>query len=409
MLLNPKTVFRLTLDSAKSWSEDKASRLAAALSYYTIFSIAPLLVLAIAVAGLVFGREAASNQLFGEIRGLVGDQGAQAIQAMVKSVNQKGESVIATVVGIVTLLVGASGAFGQLQDALNTIWQVQPKPGQGIMGFLRTRFLSFSMVLVIGFMLLVTLVVSAVLAGVSQYLDGILPIPGPVLQLVNFAISFGVTALLFTLIYKVLPDVTVGWRDVWVGGMITALLFSIGRYLIGLYLGRGSVSSAYGAAGSLVIILLWIYYSAQILFFGAEFTKVYANRFGSHIKPSPHAVPVSEASRLEQGMETPSAVNPVPGRAPRTEEKGKRSEVDRNRDGKVGGRGGGKLGDMPALALLGGTLGFLAFRGLSRPGARAALADSLRPGDKRVRLSDLAALASGAAWLLQRWRKRAPG
>jgi len=311
MHFNPKTAFALAKDTAKSWSEDKASRLAAALSYYTIFSIAPLLVLAIAVAGLVFGRDAASNQLFGEIRGLVGDQGAQAIQAMVQSMNQKGGGILATIIGIATLLIGASGAFGQLQDALNTIWQVQPKPGLGIKGFLRTRFLSFSMVLVIGFLLLVTLVISAVLSALGQYLEGILPIPPAVMQLLNFAISFGVTALLFTLIYKVLPDVTVRWRDVWIGGFVTAFLFSIGRYLIGLYLGRGSVSSAYGAAGSLVLILIWIYYSAQILFFGAEFTKVFAKRYGSPIQPSPYAVPISEQSRREQGLPKPASVNPV--------------------------------------------------------------------------------------------------
>jgi membrane protein len=417
MLLNPKTALSLTKASAKAWSEDKASRLAAALSYYTIFSIAPLLVLAIAVAGIVFGREAASHQLFGEIRGLVGDQGAQAIQTMVQSVNQKGGSVLATIIGIATLLLGASGAFGQLQDALNTIWQVQPKPGQGIMGFLRTRFLSFSMVLVIGFMLLVTLVVSAALAAVSHYLEGILPIPAPVLQLINFAISFGVTALLFTLIYKVLPDVTVRWRDVWIGGMVTAFLFSIGRYLIGLYLGRGSVSSAYGAAGSLVILLLWIYYSAQILFFGAEFTKVFANRFGSHIMPSPHAEAISEQARREQGMPKPSSENPVQGRgrAPVPDDgKPREAGMQRHRPQVEVHRSGVPLkvslrSERPLLVLLGGTLGFLAFRGLARPGVRAALSESLRPGEKRVRLSDLVSIASSAAWLIQRWRKRGLG
>jgi hypothetical protein len=297
-----------------------------------------------------------------------------------------------------------------LQDALNTIWQVQPKPGQGVMGFLRTRFLSFSMVLVIGFMLLVTLVISAALAAVSHYLEGLLPIPGAVLQLINFAISFGVTSLLFTLIYKVLPDVTVRWRDVWIGGMVTAFLFSIGRYLIGLYLGRGSVSSAYGAAGSLVIILLWIYYSAQILFFGAEFTKVFANRFGARIKPSPHAEPISEESRRDQGMPKPSSENPVKGRgrAPDAPEAAAaRPRVEVHRPGFA--LKGSPRAERPLLVLLGGTLGFLAFRGLSRPGARAALSQSFRPGEKRVRLSDLVSIASSAAWLIQRWRKRGLG
>ena len=306
-----KTVFKLLKDSASAWSDDKASRLAAALSYYTIFSIAPLLVLAIAVAGLVFGQEAASNQVFHQIRGLVGDQGAAAIQTMVASVYKSGGGVLATVIGVGTVLVGASGAFSQLQDSLNTIWEVKPKPGQGIKGFLRIRIVSFSLVLVIGFMLLVTLVLSAGLAAMGGYLDRILPIPSVALQALNFVISFVITALLFTLIYKVLPDVTVKWKDVWIGGAVTALLFSLGRFLIGFYLGRGSVSSAYGAAGSLVIILLWIYYSSQILFFGAEFTKVFANTFGSHIKPSPHAEPVTAEARVNEGMAAESTASPV--------------------------------------------------------------------------------------------------
>lgn len=301
-----KSGFDLLKESTTAWSEDKASRLAASLSYYTIFSIAPLLILSIGVAGLVFGQEAASNQIFHQIRGLVGDQGAEAIQTIVKNVNKSGGGLFGTLVGLGTLFLGASGAFGQLQDALNTIWQVQPKPGQGIKGFLRTRFLSFSMVLVIGFLLLVTLVLSAAMAGLGSYLEGILPIPAVALQALNFVISFVVTGLLFTLIYKVLPDVTVKWKDVWIGGFFTALLFSLGRFLIGLYLGRASVSSAYGAAGSLVIILLWIYYSSQILFFGAEFTKAFANRYGSHIQPSPHAEPVTPAARANQGMDPDS-------------------------------------------------------------------------------------------------------
>lgn len=314
--LNAKTVFSMLKQSAAAWSDDKASRLAAALSYYTIFSIAPLLIIAIGVVGLVFGQEAASNQVFEQIRGLVGDEGAKAIQTMVQSAHKSDGGIWATVIGVGTILLGATGAFGQLQDALNTIWQVKPKAGQGIKGFVRIRITSFSLVLVIGFMLLVTLVLSALMAGLGTYLEGILPIPSVALQALNVLISFIVTALLFTLIYKVLPDVTVKWKDVWIGGVVTALLFSLGRFLIGLYLGRGTVGSAYGAAGSLVIILLWIYYSSQILFFGAEFTKVFANTLGSHIKPSPHAEPVSEAARLNQGMEAKSTGSPVKAKEP---------------------------------------------------------------------------------------------
>ncbi|MDB5104938.1 MAG: ribonuclease [Fibrobacteres bacterium] len=300
--LSFKGLFGLFKDSARQWSGDKASRLAAALSYYTIFSIAPLLVIAIAVAGLAFGKEAASNQVFGQIRGFVGDSGAQAIQSMVASAGHKGAGITATLLGIVTLLLGASGAIGQLQDALNTIWEVKPKPGQGVWGFLRTRFLSFSMVLVIAFMLLVSLVISAGLAGLSGYLERILSVPAIALHAINFAVSMVVTGLLFSLIYKVLPDVKMRWKDVWIGGLVTALLFTLGHFLIGLYLGKSSVSSAYGAAGSLVIILIWIYYSSQILFYGAEFTKAYANKYGSRVAPTPNAEPMGQGDRTNQGM-----------------------------------------------------------------------------------------------------------
>jgi membrane protein len=285
----------LIQETFKEWSEDKASRLAAALSYYTIFSIAPLLMIAIALAGLVFGREAATNQVVGEIRGLVGEDGAQVIQTILQNASKTTSGVLATVVGIVTLLIGASGAFGQLQDSLNTIWEVKPREGRGIKGILRDRFLSFSMVLVIGFLLLVSLVLSAVLSGIGKYLAEVLPMSSVVLQAINFGISLGVTSLLFALIFKVLPDAYIRWRDVWVGSVVTALLFSLGRFLIGLYLGRSSVSSAYGAAGSLVVVLLWIYYSAQILFLGAEFTQVYASKFGKSIIPKPNAVRLQPA------------------------------------------------------------------------------------------------------------------
>lgn len=279
----------LVMETFSEWSKDKASRLAAALSYYTVFSVAPLLVIAIAVAGLVFGKQAATDQLASQIRGLVGQEGAQMILTLLQNAGKPGSGIIAASLGLATLLLGASGVFGQLQDSLNTIWEVKPKAGRGLKGMLRDRFLSFSMVLVIGFLLLVTLVISAVLAGVGKFLSDSLPIPSSVMQSVNFAISFAVTTLLFALIFKVLPDAYVRWRDVWVGAAVTALLFSLGRFLIGLYLGRSSVSSPYGAAGSLVILLLWVYYSSQILFLGAEFTQVYANRFGEKIRPKPNA------------------------------------------------------------------------------------------------------------------------
>ncbi len=289
----------LLKETFSEWSKDKASRLAAALSYYTIFSVAPLLIIAIAVAGLVFGQEAASNQIVGEIRGLVGDQGAQAIQTILQNANHKGGGIVATVVGVVTLLVGASGTFGELQDSLNTVWKVEPKPDRGLKGILHDRFLSFSMVLVIGFLLLVSLLLSALLAGLGKYLGDVLPMSQSLIQGLNFGISFAVTTLLFALLFKVLPDAFVRWRDVWVGSAFTALLFSLGRFLIGLYLGRSSVSSAYGAAGSLGVGLIWGYYSAQILFLGAEFTQVYAKHFGKAIEPKPNAVKVRPAGPVK--------------------------------------------------------------------------------------------------------------
>jgi membrane protein len=236
--MKAKRIFKLLKDTVTEWQEDKVSLWAAALAYYTIFSIAPLLLIAISIAGAVFGEEAARGEVVDQIRGLVGQQGAEAIQAMIQNTQKPGSGgTIATIVGIVTLLFGASGVFGQLQDALNTIWEVKPKPGQGIKSFLQSRFLSFAMVLVIGFLLLVSLVLSAGLALVGNFFNRLLPDLVIVSQLINFLISFGVITVLFAAIYKFLPDVHAPWKDLWVGSIVTALLFNVGKYLIGLYLG----------------------------------------------------------------------------------------------------------------------------------------------------------------------------
>jgi len=284
------------------WQEDKVPRLAAALAYYTILSLAPLLILAISVAALFFGEEAARGQVFTQIQGLIGAQGAQAIEATITNANRVEGGSFATLVGIVTLLVGASGVFGQLQDALNTIWEVTPKPGRSIKNFLRTRFLSFGMVLVIGFLLLVSLVATAALAAVGTYMSGLIPNLAPLWAVVNFVVSFAIITCLFALIYRVLPDVHTAWSDVWVGAAFTAFLFIIGRSLIGLYLGSTAIGSAYGAAGSLVIILVWVFYSAQILLFGGEFTQVYARRYGSRLRPTSIAMSLTEEGRVHQGI-----------------------------------------------------------------------------------------------------------
>lgn len=301
--MNPRALWELLQEAGAEWLDDKAPRLGAALAYYTIFALAPLLLIVIAVAGFVFGEEAARGELFEQIRGLVGDQGAAAIETMLANANQRESSTLATIVGVAMLLIGAAGLFGQLQDALNTVWEVQPKAGRGIWGFVRDRFLSFTMVLGCAFLLLVSLVISAVLAALgSLFGDWQTSFVG---QIINIVISFGVITGLFAMIYRFLPDVQLAWKDVWLGAAITALLFTVGKWLIGLYLGHSTIGSTYGAAGSLAVLLVWLYYSAQIFLFGAELTKAYADRYGSRIVPKSYAEPVTEQAREQQGIPHP--------------------------------------------------------------------------------------------------------
>lgn len=311
-----RSVIPLAKETFSDWRDDKAPRLAAALAYYTIFSVAPLLVVILAIAGLVFGKEAAQGQITGQITQLVGPTSGQAIQDMLAHARQPSHGIFATVVGTATLILGAGGVFGALQDALNTIWGVKPKPDAGFWHMLKDRFLSFTMVFGLGFLLMVSLVVSAGISAMAKFVGDAMPGIPWLWELLNNVVSFGVFTLMFALIYKVLPDAKVQWRDVWVGALLTALLFTIGKFAIGLYLGRGSIGSAYGAAGSLVVLLLWIYYSAQILFFGAEFTKVYAKRFGSRIVPEEGAVALSPEARADQGMNPdPTGAKPAAGPA----------------------------------------------------------------------------------------------
>jgi membrane protein len=285
-----KTAFDVFKQTVRDWLDDKAPRLGAALAYYTVFSIAPLIVIVIAIAGMWFGQEAAQGQIMAQLTGLVGEKGAEAIGGMLEAANKPREGMIASVLAIATLVFGATGVFIQLQDALNTIWEVKPKPGRGIWGFVRQRLLSLAMVFGIGFLLLVSLVLSAGLAAAGKWFEGAMPGGEQVWHAINFGVSFAVIAALFTLMFKYLPDVKIAWSDVWLGGVLTALLFTAGKFALGMYLGRSGVSSAYGAAGSLVVLLLWVYYSAQILFFGAEFTQVYANRFGKKLEPAENAM-----------------------------------------------------------------------------------------------------------------------
>ena len=301
--MKPTVIVELLKETFKEWQEDKASRLAAALAYYTAFSIAPLLVIAIAIAAIVFGEQAAQGQIATQLAALVGKEAAEAIQELLKSSSrQSGEGIIATAISIGLLFFGASNIFTQLQDSLNTIWEVAPKPGRGIKGIVKDRILSFGMVLGIGFLLLVSLVLSTVLAALGNYLGGMMPGLEFLWSVLNFLLSFGVISLLFALMFKFLPDVKITWGDVAIGAVITALLFTIGKTLISLYLSNSGVGSTYGAAGSLVVLLLWVNFSAQILFFGAEFTQVYANKYGSLIVPTENAVPLTEEARAQQGM-----------------------------------------------------------------------------------------------------------
>jgi membrane protein len=313
--MNARAAFDLLKATFAEWREDRAERLAAALAYYTMFSIAPLLLIAIAVAGLVFGEEAARGQVVGQLRGLVGQEGGEVIETAISNANRPAAGILATVVGLITLFLGASGVFGQLKDALNTIWEVKPKEGQGFIAVIKDRFLSLTMVLGVGFLLLTSLVISAALAALSDFLGGLLPGLEFFWQVVNFVISFAVVTLLFALIYKILPDVKIAWRDVWLGAAVTALLFTIGKTLLGLYIGNAGVGSAYGAAGSLLVILVWVYYSAQILFFGAEFTQVYAKQSGRRIVPEANAEPVTEEERAQQGTPRRADVAPDTRRA----------------------------------------------------------------------------------------------
>jgi membrane protein len=261
--------------------DSNAPRLGAALAYYTIFSMAPLLVVVVGIAGLVFGKAAAEGQIVYQIQTTVGPEGAKAIQALLAATQKPESGVIATLVGLVILFFGASGVFAELRDSLNLLWGVKT-PGTGFRGMVMSRFFSFAMVLAVGFLLLVSLILSALVSALGKYLGGYLPLNESMLHLLTTAASFIVFTAMFALLYKFVPDLPVAWNDVWIGAAVTSVLFSIGKFVIGFYIGKAAVGSAYGAAGSLVIFLAWVYYSAQIFFLGAEFTHLYATRCGSH-------------------------------------------------------------------------------------------------------------------------------
>ena len=271
------------------WWNDNVPRLGASLAYYTLFALAPILIVAITIAGVFFGAEAVQREVTGQIGGLVGESGAEAVRAMLEGASQRSGNGLATAIGLVTFFLGATGAFLELQTALNAVWRVKPRADAGIKDMLVQRLLSFGLVVGVGFVLLVSLLVSAALSALNRYMGAIMPDIAVAWQGINTLVSLGVVTLLFAMIYQFLPDVKLRLRDVWVGALVTAGLFSVGKFLIGLYLGTSGVATAYGAAGSVVVLLIWVYYSSQVVLLGAEFTKAYVERFGTRPAPSPHA------------------------------------------------------------------------------------------------------------------------
>jgi membrane protein len=280
------------------WYDDDASRLAASLAFYTTLSLAPLLLVSIAIAGLVFGEDVARGHVSTEVGGLVGERGAEAIATILENAKDTSQGVVAALVGAVVLLFGASGVFAELQAAMDHIWEVKPKEGRGVWGVVRDRFTSFTMVVGVGFLLLVSLVVSALMSAMTSRLNVALGAVALVAQIIHIVVSLGMTTVIFGLIFKVVPDAKIRWRDVWIGAFATSIFFTIGKLLISLYLGRSTVASTYGAAGSVIVILVWVYYSAQLLFFGAELTQVLTRRWGRVIEPADGAISIREEPSL---------------------------------------------------------------------------------------------------------------
>src|ERR1041384_6455760 len=300
-----KSIWGLLKRTVMQWLEDQPFQLASSLSYYTLFSLAPLLIIVIAIAGFAFGREAAQQQIVGTIQGMIGKQSAEAVQGMIQNASSQPKTgIISTIIGVIALIFGAGGVVGQLQTSLNTIWGVAPKPGQGVFGFLRERFTSFAMVSGIGFLLLVSLVVSAVVSSLTQWIGTFFGGAEVIAHALDLIISFLLITALFGMIYKFLPDIRIKWRDVWIGAALTSMLFTIGKFLIGLYLGHSAISSTYGAAGSVIAVLLWVSYSSLIFFLGAEFTQVYATQYGSGVVPRANAESIAKA-KPEETRQTP--------------------------------------------------------------------------------------------------------
>ncbi len=290
-----KNGFTLLTGAFNGFLDDKGLKLSASLAYYTVFSLAPLLLLLISIAGAIYGKDAINNKIFGEINGLVGNQAAKQVQDMIKSVSLSGKTTSAVVIGAITLLFGATSVFGEIQDSINMIWKVKAKPKRGWLKLIQDRLLSSSLIVGLGFLLIVSLVVNGLVLALSGILTRFLPdITVIFVQVINIVISFIVITVLFGVIFKILPDVKINWKDVRSGALFTAVLFMIGRFVIGLYISTTGTGSTYGAAGSLIVILVWVYYTAAILYFGAEFTQVYAEFKGVKIAPADYAVHIQQ-------------------------------------------------------------------------------------------------------------------
>jgi membrane protein len=279
-----EAVTALLRQAGAAWLADNAPRFGAALAFYTLFSLAPVLIVAVSVAGFVFGAKAAQGEIVRQFQGLMGTQSATAIETIIQSTNRPALGAFAITLGLLAILVGASGAFNELQDALNTIWKVDSRTKSFWAVISRQRLFSLGLVVATGFLLLTSLLVTAALSAAERFVSNLLPISAILLESINFVFSFGVITILFALIFKFIPDTSIAWRDVLMGATVTSLLFAVGKVIIGFYLGHSALTSAYGAAASLAIFLIWIYYSAQILLFGAELTHVYALKYGSRMK-----------------------------------------------------------------------------------------------------------------------------
>lgn len=299
-----KGIGELLKESFRGFSEYKVPKLSASLAYYTVFSLGPLLIVIIFLTSIFLGREAVEGSIYAQIQGFVGDDAAKQIQDIIKNASITGKGTVAAIIGIVTLLIGATSVFGEIQDSVNDIWGLKPKPKQGWLKLIKNRLLSFGIIGSLGFLLLVSLAITAVVEALGKRLEAAFPnVTVVVFYITNLVLTLGVTTLLFAVIFKVLPDARIKWKDVWAGAITTSILFMIGKFAISFYISKSDVGSTYGAAGSLVILLVWIYYSSIILYFGAVFTKAYAKKYGSSIKPNEYAVTTKKVE-VETGKKT---------------------------------------------------------------------------------------------------------